>query len=457
MIAAAPAQPPALVYAARYYDPRPSVRTYSHLYLWRVGQKGRGQLLTTGANDDTEPQASHDGKTIYFVRTRDKKPPTVCAFELSTGKVQSLYSAAAPSSTIDRLQIAPLGNVLLVHHTAYSNNFQKPYDEWVELDPAVTQKFRVESVWDGKNFVYNASAKEAVWAAAGQVVYLRSMLHEWKNRLPSIDYSIVAKTNHSAPGGYRLQINLFLVDAAYSNLQRDVSPNGAWLLSQPTWSAYNPTGSRYAQPIRISEDDNRYGSFTASRDETFYWLSDTRVVGIEPDNYGTPIRLHFFDFTNLHPKEGPVPPTPPAQTVELRILSDTKVLAALNGSRSSDRLDILDRVPGRSDGFVLGTPWHRGDNGVRIWIDAQTGQASLWSKCGPPHPSPSGAYFWSLSGKNFDTGKPPSRNDFVKPSGLLFVASYKNPAQLTPIVFSPAHVNGADWLPAAKVKEKSKQ
>ena len=454
--------PPTLVYAARFYDARPKVRTYSHLYLWHVGEKGRGKILTTGNCDDTEPQATPDGKTVVFIRTQSKTKASVCQVDVQNGKVRTLYaaySAAAPSVKLENLKISPNGYGVLVYRTVYDKAYpQVLYKEWLRLVVSQPKQFPPEEVWSGKEYAKIEGDVDVAWAADGEILY----------RLPphTIDtgYYVQNKgilraiTNGSAPGGYRYQLDLN-GNPEQADLKRNVSPNGVWIICrQATWSNNDPNGEKIASPIRIDDNEEAFQAFPAGINETVYWLSDTRLVGVERDENAKPVSLHFFTMLAEEPKSGTVVPKQPVKTVALHLQTNAQIVAALKeeGDLDFSNLYVVDTVPNRSDGFVLGTPWHRSEKGVRVWINAQTGAATLWSKCGPPHPSPDGAYFWAQPGSDYAViGKRPNGTDITEPILGLQVASYVNPGKLIPVVSGAALTGGADWLPA-QTKEKSK-
>ena len=448
----APPAPPTLVYAARFSDAR-STRTYSHLYLWQAGQKGRGKPITTGATDDTDPKAAPSGKTIYFIRRREKTPPMLCALNRQTGKVRPLYTATGPTDFLGNLRVSPNG-FLLFKHAVYTQQSAHPfYEQWVRINDPESRKPFTEKVW--LSAARPKGETEAVWATDNDIV-LFSLLN---NALyPGSASQMMAVTNHASPGG-TLKVFLF-VDGRTADLKRDISPNGVWILGQASWSRETPKGFKFAQQIRI-DDGWPLFAFAAEPGEIMHWLSDRRVVGVAPAE-GLPAVLHFFDVPKGEPKSGTQYPEKPVRTVALHL--DTAAVRAALGSDyygQASRLTEMETIKARDDGFVLGTPDKYGYPGVRFWINAQTGEATLWSKCGPPHPSPSGTYFWSQTSKEISKIRPyPDPADYdptlPEPGFGLAVAAYARPSHSIPLVSGKDRANGADWLPIAVPKRKQK-
>ena len=255
------------------------------------------------------------------------------------------------------------------------------------------------------------------------------------------------------------------LDARTADLKRDMSPSGVWIISQASWSKENPKGDRFARLIRIDDNDWTLYGFSNAPGEILYWLSERRLVGIEPDAQGQPARFHFFVLPNEKVNSGGYPSAKPLTTVELH-LNTSAVKAALGSAypdyRQASSLTELETIKGRTDGFILGTPDEYGYHGVRFWINAKTGNATLWSKCGPTHPSPNGAYFWSRTSKEISKVRPyPDPADYdptlPEPGFGLSVAAYRNPSHLIPLVSGKDRANGADWLPPANPNKRLKR
>ncbi|MEP6755333.1 MAG: hypothetical protein ABJA67_07520, partial [Chthonomonadales bacterium] len=108
-----------IVYSARYYKLRETIRNTSAEHLYRINPDGSGKMqITRGRFVDEEPQWSADGRYIYFYRRSTMQdwfhvPKMICRCNADGSGIRTIYQPSSVNSWLAALQLSADGKRII--------------------------------------------------------------------------------------------------------------------------------------------------------------------------------------------------------------------------------------------------------------------------------------------------------------------------------------------------------